>query len=176
MRQLSAGGLGKGEALGAFDILTTLQLKDTELPAIVPPDLGNTESRENWQLIQGRAGDLDFDHQVRGWINGGVDVNLAVHPRGALDVETHVGLESTLKLAAFEGRRAEVLDVDPQSVGQHLDQQAQRLFVPFVFCRRAHDLQHPTVESETGRRGINVVGKKMPRRPVSLSTVGCWRS
>src|SRR2546427_9629133 len=126
MRQLSAGGLGKGEALGAFDILTTLQLKDTELPAIVPPDLGNTESRENWQPIQGRAGDLDFDHQVRGWINGGGDVNLAVHPRGALDVETHVRLGSTLKLAAFERRRGEGFEVDPQSVRQHLRQPAHR--------------------------------------------------
>src|SRR5207249_11390099 len=64
------------------------------LPAIVPPDLGDTESREKWQLIQGRGSDLDFDHEVGGGIDGRVDVDLAVHPRGALDVETHVGLES----------------------------------------------------------------------------------
>src|SRR2546425_8462495 len=107
MRQTSVGSSGKGEALGTLDILTTRQLKDTELPTIVPPDLGNAESRVDWQLIQGRAGDLDFDHQVRGWINGGGDVNISVDPRGALDVEKHVGLESTLQLASFDGRRAE---------------------------------------------------------------------
>src|SRR6266566_6331419 len=102
MRQITPGSSGEGEALGTFDILITRQLKDAELLAIVPPDLRNAESSVNWQLIQGRAGDLDFDHQVRGRINGRVDVDLAVHPRGALDVETHVGLESTLELAALE--------------------------------------------------------------------------
>src|SRR5207249_7923388 len=94
MRQTSDRSSGKGEALGTVRILTTRQLKDTELPAIVPPDLGDTESREKWQLIQGRGSDLDFDHEVGGGIDGRVDVDLAVHPRGALDVETHVGLES----------------------------------------------------------------------------------
>src|SRR2546427_11606873 len=98
MRQTSVGSSGKGEALGTLDILTTRQLKDTELPTIVPPDLGNAESRVDWQLIQGPAGDLDFDHQVRGWINGGGDFDLAVHPRGAFGVGTHVGPESTAQL------------------------------------------------------------------------------
>src|SRR5207245_1100713 len=107
LRQLSVGYTGEGEALRPLGVFITRQMKDAELPAIVPPDLRNTEISINWQLVQNRGSDLDFDHQVGGWINGGVDVDLAVHPRRALNVETHVGLEPTLKLAAFEGRRAE---------------------------------------------------------------------
>jgi hypothetical protein len=63
--------------------------------------------------------------KVGGGISGRVDVGLAVHTPSVFNVETGVGFESALKLAPFEGRRAEVPDVHSQPVGQDLNQQGQ---------------------------------------------------
>src|ERR1019366_10815489 len=80
---------------------------------------------------------------------------------GTLHIETRVGLESALKLAAFESRRAETPDIDSQPIGQHLNQQGQRLLVLFVLRRRADDLQPPPVKSKTRHGLIQVVGEEM---------------
>lgn len=66
---------------------------DSEPGIVVPPDFGDAECREEDEWVDRASGHLDFNDEVRGWVDSGGDLVVASNVERVLNVVGLVGFD-----------------------------------------------------------------------------------
>src|SRR5689334_21989381 len=123
---------GEKTALGNLHVPVARQFVDVDGLTVVPPDLRNGQSGVDGELLQRRAGGVDFDNDVWWRIGFQVDIAFAYYSSCIRNVVTAVGLGPFGQRPLLPCSAAQEFDLQIEGVGKYDDHLVEEACVLLV--------------------------------------------